>query len=355
MFSISHRHDVARRLITASIAAFSMAAATVGTPALAADKVSVGVLNAAGDIGLFIARERGYFTAEGIDADLAPLDSAVKMMPLLGSGDLDVGGGATSASLYNAADRKIDVRVVASRARTAPGYLYQGLVIRKDLVDSGRYKSFADLKGLKFGFASPGSTPLSSLNEAVKKGGLGMKDIELTYLNFPSQVLGLQNKAIDGTIMIEPYLNQVVASGAAALIAPTEDYYPAAEVSLLLYGDKFIKTRPDVARRFMRAFLRGARDFKDVIANGRWKTDGGADDVIRIFAKGVNMPEATIRAMTPQFADPDGAVNMASLATDLAYFKQAGDVTSQTITADMIVDLSFARKAATELGPYKAR
>jgi NitT/TauT family transport system substrate-binding protein len=346
----SVRHALARNALAATFLGIFLA-----QPTLAADKVNVGVLNAAGDIGLFVAQAHGYFQAEGIDANLTPLDSAVKMMPLLGSGDLDVGGGATSAALYNAAERKIDVRVVASRARTAPGYLYQGMVIRKDLVDSGRYKGFADLKGMKFGFASPGSTPASSLNEALKKVGLDIKAIELTYLNFPSQVLGLQNKAIDGTIMVEPYLGQVVASGAAAMVGPTEDYYPSAEVSVLLYGDKFIKERPDVARRFMRAFLKGARDFKDAVANGRWKTDGSADDVIRIFAKSVNMPEATIRAMSPQFADPDGAVNVKSLATDLAYFKFAGDVPSQTITADMIVDLSFAKKAAEELGPYKGK
>lgn len=346
---LSRDHSVSRAALAAILVL------GICGPAGAADKVSVGVLNAAGDVGLFVARERGYFAAEGIDATLTPLDSAVKMTPLLGSGDLDVGGGATSAALYNAAARKIDVRVVASRARTAPGYLYQGMVIRKDLVDSGKYKGFADLKGLKFGFASPGSTPASSLNEALRKAGLTIKDVELTYLNFPSQVLGLQNKAIDGTIMIEPYLNQVVASGAAAMVAPTEDYYPAAEVSLLLYGDKFIKDRPDVARRFMKAFLRGARDFKDAIANGRWKTDGSADPIIKIFAAGVNMPEATIRAMTPQFADPDGSINMASLATDLAYFKMAGDVTADAITADMIVDPSFAKKAAEELGAYKLK
>jgi len=261
----------------------------------------------------------------------------------MGAGQLDVGGGSVSAGFYNAFARGIKLRVVADKGSIKPGYAFAALMVRKDLVDSGRYKSFKDLKGLKFGFASPGSTPASSLNEALKKAGLTIKDVELTYLNFPSQVLGLQNKAIDGTIMIEPYLGQVVASGAASLVAPTEDYYPAAEVSLLLYGDRFIKQRPDVARRFMRAFLRGARDLKDVIENGRWKATPAANDVIRIFAQGVNMPEATIRAMTPQYADPDGAVNMASLATDLAYFKMAGDVTSQTITADMIVDLSFAK------------
>ena len=319
----------------------------------AADKVNVAVLNAAGDVGLFIAQERGYFRDEGLDVDLTHIDSAVKMIPLLGTGDLDVGGGATSASLYNAAERKIDVRVVASRARTAPGYGYQGMVIRKDLVDSGRYRGYADLKGLKFAFASPGSTPFSSLNEALKKANLKMSDMSVTYLNFAAQVAALQNGAIDGTIMIEPYLSQVTRSGAAVNVTMTEAYYPSAEVSLLLYGDKFIKERPQVATRFMKAFLRGARDLKDAMDNGRWKSGTGADDVIRIFATAVNMPEAVIRAMTPQFPDADGEVNVESLRMDLAYFKESGDVTSKTITAEEIVDLTFARAAAKALGPYK--
>ena len=193
-------------------ASIALALAFCVTPALAADKVNVGVLNAAGDVGLFIADARGYFKSEGLDVTLSPLDSAVKMMPLLGTGDLDVGGGATSASLYNAAERKIDVRVVASRARTAPGYVYQALVIRKDLVTSGRYKSYADLKGLKFAFASPGSTPTSSLNELVKKAGIKYSDVNVIYMGFGAQVAALQSSAIDGTIMVEPYLSQVTAS-----------------------------------------------------------------------------------------------------------------------------------------------
>jgi NitT/TauT family transport system substrate-binding protein len=326
-----------------------------GVCAQAADRVNVAVLNAAGDVGLFIAQERGYFRDEGLDVTLTHIDAAAKMIPLLGTGDLDVGGGATTAGLYNAAERKIDVRVVASRARTAPGFGYQALVVRKDLVDGGKYKSYADLKGLKFAFASPGSTPLSSLNEVLKKANLKPADMSVTYLNFAAQVAALQNGAIDGTIMIEPYLSQVVGQGTAVNITPTEAYYPSAEVSLLLYGDKFIKERPQVATRFMKAFLRGARDFKDAIDAGRWKSSPVADDVIRIFARGVNMPEAVIRGMTPQFADADGEINVESLRMDLAYFKESGDVTSKTITADMIVDLNFARAAAKELGPYKPK
>ena len=341
------RHHPIRMIVAACFGLLSCAAVE------AADKVNVAVLNAAGDVGLFIAQERGYFRDEGLEVTLTHIDAAAKMIPLLGTGDLDVGGGATTAGLYNAADRKIDVRVVASRARTAPGYGYQALVIRKDLVDSGKYKGYGDLKGLKFAFASPGSTPISSLNEALKKADLKLSDMTLINLSFAAQVAALQNGAIDGTIIIEPYLSQLVGQGTAVNVTPTEAYYPSAEVSLLLYGDKFIKERPLVATRFMKAFLRGARDLKDAIDHGRWKSGPVADDVIRIFATAVNMPEPVIRGMTPQFADADGDVNVESLRMDLAFFKESGDVTSQTITADKIVDLSFARAAAKELGPYK--
>ena len=43
--------------------------------AQAADKVNVAVLNAAGDVGLFIAQERGYFRDEGLDVNLTHIDS----------------------------------------------------------------------------------------------------------------------------------------------------------------------------------------------------------------------------------------------------------------------------------------
>ena len=322
--------------------------------ACAADKVSVGILNAAGDIGMFIAEARGYFKSENLDVTLTPLDSAVKMMPSLSTGDLDVGSGVASAALYNAATRKIDVRVVASRGRTAPGYVYQSLIIRKDHVDSGRFKTLADLKGLKFGFVSPGSSLHSLLNEAAKAGGVSIKDIPVVYTNVASQVAALQSGAIDASIMVEPYAGQAVALGGAVNVMPSETFYPSDEASLLLYGDRFIKERPAVAVRLMKGWMRGVRGFNNVLKDGRWAKTPQADEVIGIFAKAVNFPESLVRNMTPQYADPNGEVNLDSLRKDLAFFKSTGEVESQTIQADDIIDLSFARKAAQELGPYKA-
>ena len=75
------------------------------------------------------------------------------MIAPLGVGDLDVGGGGPSAGLYNAAERKVNVKVVADKGSMPPGYGYFSMLVRKDLVTSGKVKTIADFKGLKVGDA----------------------------------------------------------------------------------------------------------------------------------------------------------------------------------------------------------
>jgi NitT/TauT family transport system substrate-binding protein len=325
------------------------------TGVFAADVVHIGNLNTIADIQVYIAEARGYFAQENIEPDLVLFDASSKMIAPLGTGDLDVGGGATAVSLFNAIDRGIGVRIVADKGRTEKGYVYQSLVIRKELIDSGKFRSYADLKGLKITVGAPGVGPLSVLNELAKAGGVNYADIEKVFLAFPQQVAALKSGAVDGSVMNEPFKTLVRQQGLAVEFAPTQDVYPNYELSLVLFGEKFQKQRPDVARRYLRAFLRGARDYNDVIANGRWKTDGSADEVISIFAKRTNQPVELIKAITPPASDPDGKIMMDSVRKDLAFFQEQGDVTNKTLTADQCVDTSLIEAVAKELGPYKPK
>lgn len=328
------------------------AAAMMAAPCLAQDVVKIGHLNTIADIQVHIAEEKGYFAQEGLKAELVIFDASARMIAPLGTGDLDVGGGATAAGLFNAVDRGIGVRFVASKGRTAKGYGYQSLVIRKALVDSGRYKSYADLKGLKIAQGAAGVGTWSVLNELAKTGGVNFSDITQVYMAFPQMAPALKTGAIDGSVMNEPFKTLVAREGVAVDMGTTDDVFPDYELSLILFGDRFRKERPDVARRFMRAFLRGARDYNDALANGRWRTDGKADEVISIFARRTGQPADLIRAITPPASDPDGAMRLESVRKDLAFFRQTGEVTSASLTVEQCVDTSFAAAAAKELGPY---
>src|SRR5882757_9262981 len=146
--------------------------------------VKIGVVNLSTDVAFYIAEKRGYFKAEGLKADFAYFDSGAKMIAPLGTGLIDAGGGATSAGLYNAVERGIELRIVADKGMSVDGYDYKALVVRKDLVDAGAFKSLADLKGRKVAVVAKGAADESVLHQALLKGGLTDGDIDRLYVPF---------------------------------------------------------------------------------------------------------------------------------------------------------------------------
>ena len=326
-------------------------AANFATAAQAADKVAVGTGGSASDAPFYIAYDKGFFQDEGLDVDLIVLDSGAKVIAPLGTGELDVGSGALSVGFWNALVRGIKFRIVADRGHAQPGYLYQTVFMRKDLIDSGQFKSLKDLKGLRMGFAAQGVTSLSLLNEAAKYAGIKFEDITPVYLSFPQQIAALQNKALDGTLLIEPQATVAVNAGYGVRFMDTNEFYPYQQISVIFFSDKFATQRKDVAEKFMRAWLRGVRSYNDAIKDGKIV---GADEIVATMAKSFNMNPVLVREMYSQAVDVTGAVNAAGVQKDLDFFLAQGWVTGQ-IKASDVIDMSFAQKASAELGPYQRK
>src|SRR5258708_18225005 len=340
-------------LVLAWIASAALSATSFMSPAHAADKVTVGTGGSASDAPFYIAYDKGFFRDEGLDVDLIVLDSGAKVIAPLGTGELDVGSGALSVGFWNALVRGIKFRIVADRGHAQPGYLYQTVFMRKDLVDSGRFKSLKDLKGMRMGFAAQGVTSLSLLNEAAKYAGIKFQDITPVYLSFPQQIAALQNRALDVTLLIEPQATVAVNTGYGVRFMDTSQFYPYQQISVIFFSDRFATERKEVAEKFMRAWLRGVRSYNDAIKDGKI-AGAGADEVVAIMAKSFNMNPALIREMYSQAVDVTGAVNATGVQKDLDFFLQQGWVTGQ-IKASDVIDMSFARKASAELGPYQRR
>jgi NitT/TauT family transport system substrate-binding protein len=131
----------------------------------------------------------------------------------------------------------------------------------------------------------------------------------------------------------------------------TDDFYPHQQISVLFYSEKFATERAEVAARLMRAWLRGARTYNDVIKDGHI-AGPGADGVVDTMAKSFNMAPDLVRRMFATAIDPNGDVNAAGIQKDLDFFQKQGWVSGGPKAADFI-DMSFARKAAASLGPYQ--
>jgi NitT/TauT family transport system substrate-binding protein len=340
-------------LIRGILAAIVVSA--TGAAAHAADtNLRVGVSGASSDVAFYIADKKQYFKDEGLSVTFTAFDSAAKMVAPLGAGQLDIGGGSPSVGLYNAVARGIDIKIVADKGSTPPGYGFQPLLVRKDLVESGRYKTLKDLKGMKIAGSAPGSASTSTMNEILKSAGLKPADVDRVFMAFPQHVVALQNKAVDAALTTEPSASRAVQSGAAVKVVGDDVIYPNHQLAVVLYAGHFIKSNPDAARRFMRAYLRAARDYNDALKDGKI-AGPAADEVIAILTEYTHIKDPQVyRTITPQGTNPDGRLNVESLKTDLAFFKEEGLVKAP-VTVEQALDTRFVEAALKELGPYKPK
>jgi NitT/TauT family transport system substrate-binding protein len=60
------------------------------------------------------------------------------------------------------------------------------------------------------------------------------------------------------------------------------------------------------------------------------------------------------RKITPSGSNPDGHVYVDSMRSDLAFFKREGLIEGN-VTAEQVVDDTFATEAVKALGAYKPR
>ncbi len=338
------------RAATGAGALLAIAKLAVPGTVTAQDVVQVGIPNVATDVGFFLADKNGYFREEGIEVQFNSFPSAANMIAPLGAGQLDVGGGAISAGFFNAVHGGINIRIVADKGSIDDKFEYSTLVIRKDHVDSGRYKELSDLKGMTLAAAAQGANSESQLNIALQKGGLAYEDVNVVFLAYPEMYAALANAAIDGAINNEPTVSRMVRDGVAVRATETP-LFPGYQTAVVLYSEGFAEDRRDVAQRFMRAYIRAVRDYNDALTDDGF-TGPTADAVISALTEYTAVKEADIyRNMTPFVVNPDGVLGADTLAADLEFFKSRGLVPAEVELAPYI-DTSFAEAAVESLGPY---
>ena len=327
--------------------AFASSVVAAGTP------VRVGITSSASDVSLFIAHKRGYFAAEGLDVTFITFNSAAQMIAPFTSGDVDIGTGATSAAFFNAISRGIDLRIIADKNSTPPGRGTQPLLVRKDHVESGRYKGLADLRGMRIAVSAPGTSSMTTVSRALEKGGLAPADVDLVALAFPQHVIALSNKAIDAAFTVEPSASEAVRMGSAVRIMGDDEVYPYHQLSVFQATGRFAKEKPQALTGFLKALLRGVRDFNDALVDGRYAGPKG-DAVAQILAEyGPFKDPAIYKSFNTSFSDPNGKLNIDSLRTDLDYFRKAGLVEGD-VTVEKSLDLTFLDAAVKALGPWPA-
>lgn len=311
-------------------------------------KVPVGISPVMSSAGIFIAKEKGYFREQGINAIINPFKaSGAKMVPYLASGKLLVAGGNINAGMYNAITQDIPVKIVADKGTVTKGHGYLALLVRSDHIKSGRYKSYSDLKGMRMAVTAKGVSQEIVIERYLEKGGLGLSDIRLVTLAYSDMNIALKHKSIDATIQIEPFVAQAVAKGYAKRVAGDDEIYPDQQSAVIFLSPEFIRKHPAKAQGFVTAYVKGLRDYNRAIDKNI-----GRQEMLEILSKYTNIKNLKLFSkVVPVGLDPNGLVHMESLRADAQWFFDKGYV-RELPNLDKIVDMSYVEKARKTLGEY---
>lgn len=285
---------------------------------------------------LFVANERGYFAQEGIEVELQPVTGGSDSVVQLAAGNFDVAVGGAGAGLFNAAQRGVKFTIVAPMHSERPP-LTSPLVISAKRADE--FKSVADLRGKKVSINATGAATEYWLAQALEKNGLTINDVEVTTVAFSQVPAALESRSIDAAILGEPLTTINEDNGTVKVLA--EDFINGFHSTFVYMGEPLLKGKPDLARGFMRAYLKACRDLQGDYMN---------QEIAGIIEKYTKVPAAvTLRANAAQY-DPNGVVPMDDLKTLQTYFLSRG-LLEYTDPLDLtpFVDAQLAAEVAKEL------
>jgi len=326
-------------------------AAVAPTTPPATETVRLGLLSSASDSGIFIALDQGYFREQGIEVEMTPFDSAARMVAPLGAGQLEVGAGSHSAGLFNAVARGIDIKLVADKGSALPGFGFQALVFRRDLVESGQLRNPGDLRGLRATVPARGITPEAALAHWLRPYGLTLDDLEIVELNFADHASALAGRAVEASVTIEPFLTRVLDLGVGTIYQRTDELLPGYQIAEIIYSGQFIRERPEAARRFMLAYLKGVRFYNDAFVRGDLAK---RQEVVASLVRNTPVKDVALydRMVMPGL-HPDGRMNVTSLNEDQEFWLSRG-LQQGRINFDDLIEYTFANYAVEALGgPYR--
>ena len=165
------------RLFLAAAAALAAAFST----AAAAETVKIGLLHTTGSGPVMIAAAKGYFAAEGLDAQLVYFESAQPISIAAASGDIDLASTGLTGGFYGLAGQG-ELRIVAGGVARGAGLQLSAVPGLEPRLGRG-LRAFKDLPGHSFGVSQIGSPPHYALGLIAEKYGFDLKTMRILPLH----------------------------------------------------------------------------------------------------------------------------------------------------------------------------
>lgn len=336
-----------RRFASLTRRALALAVALLATPALAADKVSVGVLRFVSSGPLFLAVERGYFAAQGIEPELKFFEAAQPIAVAVVSGDVDYGLTAFTGGFFNMAGKGA-LKIVAAQAKEAKGFEGNAILASNAAFEKG-LKTPKDLAGKVLGITQVGSSFHYQIGQIARVAGFDLKSVDMRPLqSLPNMVAALKGAQVDAIIIAPHLAKPLVASGDAKLVGWYSDL-DEYQFGGLFTATKTTTGKRDLTQRFVRAYQQGLADYAAAFlkkdAAGARVFDAATDAAAAQIAKYVYPSDApdvgakkTVAAAF--YVDAQGRLDVADIVKQIRWM-QAQGLVDAAVDPMVTMDLGF--------------
>lgn len=301
--------------------------------------VKIGYLPTDSFAALFVLAER-HLPAVGVSAETTRLAGGPEILSQVVTGQLHVGGAGMGAAGFNAVAAGLPVEFVAPLHQ---GYVEDYFVVRKAAWGK-EVKRIADLKGRPVALNIRGAAVEWMLEQALRRDGLTIRDVQVKLMPFPDMVPALESGAVDAGILSEPFPTLAEEKGVGVRPLPRPAGVKATPITAVFWNKDWAAANPDLAGRVMVAFLQAARDL--ALADG-WKQDRNIDVILKYTtAKADVLKRARPHVLDPNLdMDPAVLESMQKFNAELGYLKY-----KELLPVTKLFNFAYRDRAVRELG-----
>lgn len=213
---------------------------------------------------LYLARDKGFFTQEGVNVELVQQQDFKQQFASLAAGRIDGIAEVVDATIsYHIPN--INYKIVVALDDSLGG---DGIAVNNSI------KTVADLKGKKIGYET-GATAQFFLNVILKRNGLTEADIQHVDMLGSDAGAALLAGKVDAAVTYEPYLSEVRKSSSNHVLIDTTQA-PGLIVDVVLFDSKTVQNRPKDVQAVVNAYFKALDYMKS-----------NPDESTTIMAKGV--------------------------------------------------------------------
>ena len=279
---------------------------------------------------IFVVKQKGWLEEDlkkdGVTVKWSSFTSGPPMNESFAAGQQDIGFvGDTPAIIGKSSGQ--DNRIFATAASGPKGF---ALAVIKD----SPIKTVAELKGKKVA-VTKGSYAHHLLVLLLQNAGLTVADIQLIHLTPPDLVAIFSKGDVDAAVTWEPFLSKLEDVGGKVIADGT-----GVKLGLLVIfsTQKYLDRNPEVAKKFIQAYKRGAEFIKEHPA-----------EAATIIAAEIKLPPAQLLKLFEKFD-----YNPAITAADIDELKKSEEflrgikLTRNAVDIDSFVDTQYLKAAGIQ-------